>query len=83
MHFLWRRELIKRQHSPHHRPLVEQLVESIGLLLLKINSDMASADDHAILAQTPYDLYAGENCKAVGTLHIIVNNNINYISHDA
>jgi hypothetical protein len=34
-------------------PLVERLVESIGLLLLKIDNDMASADGHTILAQTP------------------------------
>jgi hypothetical protein len=49
------------------------IVESIGLLLLlKIDNEMASADGHASLAQTPYDFYGGENCKVVGTLHNIV-----------
>jgi hypothetical protein len=51
------------------------IAESIGLLLLlllKIDNEMASADSHASLAQTPYDFYGGENCKVVGTLHNIV-----------
>jgi hypothetical protein len=47
------------------------IVESIGLLL-KINGDMASADNPTILALTPYDLYGGENHKVVSTLHNIV-----------
>jgi hypothetical protein len=45
--------------------------ESIGLLL-KIDDDMASADNPTILARTPYDFYRGENCQVVGTLHNIV-----------
>jgi hypothetical protein len=44
----------------------------IGLLLLKIDDDMNSADDPTILARTPYDFYGGENCKVISTLHNIV-----------
>jgi hypothetical protein len=46
---------------------------SVGLLLLKNEENMASADDPTILARTPYDFYGGENCKVVGTVHSIVN----------
>jgi hypothetical protein len=48
------------------------LNQSMGLLLLKIHGDMASADGPTILARTPYDFYGRENCEVVGTLHNIV-----------
>jgi hypothetical protein len=47
-------------------------IKSIGLLLLKINSDMVSAHNPTILARTPYDFYGGGNYEVVGTLHYIV-----------
>jgi hypothetical protein len=46
---------------------------------LKIDNEMASADGHASLAQTPYDFYGGDNCKVVGTLHNIVDSFIHSI----
>jgi hypothetical protein len=49
--FLWRRELIKRRHSSQHCPLV--VSNQSTCCCWKIDSDMASANVHTILAQTP------------------------------
>jgi hypothetical protein len=66
MCFLWRQELIKRRRSPQHT------LKNRSVCCWKIDDDMNSTNDPAILARTPYDFYGGENCKVVGTLHNIV-----------